>query len=529
MNQDQIKELLLKIEDSELEFSVIFTGKKSKKVNGLYKPDVHEIILHNKNFSADSELVYTAIHEYTHHKLYEIEGGFYTNRFHPPRFWSKFHELLEKAESLNLYKIELENSPELLEITDEIRNTILVENGKLMKRLGSLLYKARGLCKKAGVRYEDYVDRVLCLPRAASTAIEKMSAYDLDPSIGYEAMKQVSKIGSNEKRLEAEKMFLQNKSPAIVRQALGRKKDDKIDIRQKLEKEKNRIEKTIVTLKKRLNDVENQLEKIPISAFLFWFFIIFISPLDMFADDSSSDFPVMPEIPEIIIKPGAWVLPSIPAPPKPPNFKSNAKNNAKKTKTQNKNFSGLTAKKLETMNNNSIMGLLNTVLGNKEITTPNANNLDDDVLNNILSELVKLNEQQTKGVSKEKPKSSEEKLINPVEILKLVVNGKSLIPELSNITCSSVADDGSFLVFADRLFSANGYSFFETLYFLFEKIDDKNYIVHLSISQTPENNLSYAYKLSELSPIRIMLTGNMLFWQYSSDILKVSTVFKMNK
>ena len=50
MNQDTVKDILLQIADTELEFSVTFTGKTSKKVNGLYNPDTHEIILHNKNF-----------------------------------------------------------------------------------------------------------------------------------------------------------------------------------------------------------------------------------------------------------------------------------------------------------------------------------------------------------------------------------------------------------------------------------------------------------------------------------------------
>ena len=76
MNQDRVKEILLETADTELEFSVVFTGKSSKKVNGLYKPDTHEIILHNKNFANDNELIYTAVHEYTHHKQCEKEGGF---------------------------------------------------------------------------------------------------------------------------------------------------------------------------------------------------------------------------------------------------------------------------------------------------------------------------------------------------------------------------------------------------------------------------------------------------------------------
>jgi hypothetical protein len=64
MNQDQVKAKLLAIEDAPLEFSLIYSGKKSNKVNGLYKPESREIIIHNRNFSDDNLLLYTAIHEY---------------------------------------------------------------------------------------------------------------------------------------------------------------------------------------------------------------------------------------------------------------------------------------------------------------------------------------------------------------------------------------------------------------------------------------------------------------------------------
>ena len=46
MNQTQVKELLLQLKEDVEEFSVIFSGKKSKKVDGLYKPDSREIIIH---------------------------------------------------------------------------------------------------------------------------------------------------------------------------------------------------------------------------------------------------------------------------------------------------------------------------------------------------------------------------------------------------------------------------------------------------------------------------------------------------
>ena len=203
MNQDQVKEILLQIEESGLEFSVTFTGKASKKVNGLYKSDTHEILLHNKNFSVDNELLYTAIHEYTHHRLCELDGT-RSGRVHTQRFWSYFHRLLQKAEEKGLYKIAMEESPELLELTDTIRTTIMTEDGKLMKELGRLLSKARVLCKQAGVRYEDYIDRVLCLPRASAATIEKIHAFDVKPELGYEAMKVVANIANPDKRAAAE-------------------------------------------------------------------------------------------------------------------------------------------------------------------------------------------------------------------------------------------------------------------------------------------------------------------------------------
>ena len=94
MNQDQVKNILLQIEDTSLDFSLVFSGKASRKVNGLYKPETREIILHNKNFANDNEMIYTAIHEYTHHKQCEKEGAARSTRHHTQAFWAMFHRLL---------------------------------------------------------------------------------------------------------------------------------------------------------------------------------------------------------------------------------------------------------------------------------------------------------------------------------------------------------------------------------------------------------------------------------------------------
>jgi len=75
MNQDRVSEMLQAIEPPPAPFTLVFSGKTNKKVNGLYKPTKAEIVIHNRNFDSDDQLIYTAIHEYAHHILFTRRGG----------------------------------------------------------------------------------------------------------------------------------------------------------------------------------------------------------------------------------------------------------------------------------------------------------------------------------------------------------------------------------------------------------------------------------------------------------------------
>lgn len=269
MDNEKIKEILLDIAPSNIEFTVTQTGKESKRVNGLYSPDTHEILLHNKNFKTDNELIYTAIHEYTHHlnaeKLLNSTGNanaVYNAKVHNQEFWAKFNELIEIAEQKGYYKIGIEDSPELQELTQRIKKDFLEENGKLMTEFGKLLIQAYDLCKKANVRYEDYIDRVLCLPRNSAKDIRKLGTVEVNPALGFDNMKIVASVKKKDERSEIEKQFLDGKSPAGVREMMKQKacacKND--DQKTKLEKEKSRLKKTIAQLSQRLEYVEEALE-----------------------------------------------------------------------------------------------------------------------------------------------------------------------------------------------------------------------------------------------------------------------------
>jgi hypothetical protein len=270
MNQDEVKEKLLAIEEPPLDFTLIFSGKKSKKANGLYKPESREIIIHNRNFRREDEkntvddnlLLYTAIHEYAHHLHSCSRGGKLSVRSHTADFWAIFHGLLEKAEERGIYQNVFAGSPELAELTELIRKKYLAENGSLVRELGRLLLQAHELCGSVGGRFEDYIDRVLRIPRNAANMAVKMYQYNLNPQLGADNMRFLAGIRNDETRKNAESSLLEGKSPDTVRVEAGKKHTGEAPA-QKLEKEKLRLERTIESLTRRLEEVKKELGEAP--------------------------------------------------------------------------------------------------------------------------------------------------------------------------------------------------------------------------------------------------------------------------
>jgi hypothetical protein len=265
MDNEQIKQMLLKIENTDSDFTVVMTGKESPRVNGLYKPETREILLHNKNFKTDNQLIYTAIHEYTHHLISEAQqkenGGKLPpkgSRIHTTAFWTKFHQLIEVAEEQDVYVIGMENSPELEQLTEEIRKNYLEANGRLMQEFGKLLAKARDLCEQSDIRYEDYLDRILRLPRTTARDITRVAVIPVNPALGFDNMKKIAAIKKPEDRNAAEQQILSGKAPDTVRELMKQRASGE-DPKMKLEKEKNRLSKTIESLQQRLQYVEESL------------------------------------------------------------------------------------------------------------------------------------------------------------------------------------------------------------------------------------------------------------------------------
>ena len=269
MNQDQIKALLLKLADAPEDFSVVLTGKMSRKVDGLYRHETRELLIHNRNHKTEHDLLHTAIHEYAHHLQYCESAVPLSGRVHSSRFWAIFHGLLYKAEEMGLYKSLFESVPELRKITAKV-HALSAENGTLMKQLGELLGQARELCARHDADFGDYLDRALRMPRAMAGAAQAVAKLDLDPRVGFENMKTLARIPQAAARAAAEKGLLERESPEMVRDRYAapagsagpQGKGSRPDPAAALRTEKKRIERTISHLQERLAEVESRLERL---------------------------------------------------------------------------------------------------------------------------------------------------------------------------------------------------------------------------------------------------------------------------
>jgi hypothetical protein len=258
VSNDQIKKILLSLRKTDSDFSVILSGKKSKKVHGLYKPDTREIIIHNKNFKNDNEMMYTAIHEYAHHIQFTTSPTPISVRSHTTAFYNLLHTLLFEAEAKDIYTNPFESIPEFRELTARIKEKCLAGSGTLMKELGKLLLDAHALCQKHGTSYSDYLDRVLALPRVSAGVIVKAHTLDLDPRVGFENMRTLSGIRDESSREKAQKELREGHSPDMVKAKYGPARAPK-DPREALVAERQRLEKGIDRMKKQLKEIEKRL------------------------------------------------------------------------------------------------------------------------------------------------------------------------------------------------------------------------------------------------------------------------------
>lgn len=264
MNQDQVKEQLESLGVSETDFIVIFSGKASKKVNGLYRPDTKEIILHNRNFKSENALMFTAIHELVHHiaitrKLVKTRSA------HPTIFWALFHSLLEIAIEKGIYTDSFKADPDL-QLKGAQVVAVLREQVESQRKLGGVLHEMHALCEAKGARFEDFLDRHARIPKntykaAVAAQLDLFDMHDVSPQV----IELVSTIG-DDGRLEAVERIGEGQSIQQVRAAVKQKlvidpRENPVDDEDESDEDKlDRLLSKRRKMAEKLADMQSELE-----------------------------------------------------------------------------------------------------------------------------------------------------------------------------------------------------------------------------------------------------------------------------
>ena len=259
MTNDQIKASLKKLFDCKTDFTVEQTGKKSSRVNGYYNPNTYGIFLNNRNFATSNEMMYTAIHELTHHILI-TEKGVKSPKSHSGIFWASFYDLLDKAIELGLYeRTRSEETETLIAQAREIEQEIV----KAEKRLGRIIHEIYKSCNANHERIEDVIEHDLQMTHRRARSLIDNSFSDNNNSA--DIAQSIAGASNEEQKLAAQKAAAEGKTPAQVK-AIARQKpqinDDDIQSPVELQKEKRRLERTIERLTDRLEQIEEQLQSI---------------------------------------------------------------------------------------------------------------------------------------------------------------------------------------------------------------------------------------------------------------------------
>lgn len=254
MTNEEIKNKLTKLYDCKEDFTVTMSGKASSRVNGLYKPLTHEIILHNKNFKNDNQLMYTAVHEFTHHVL-TTEKGVKTTKAHSGAFWATFYDFLDKAIELEFYtRNRSDETKALIDSALQLQKTII----KTQNQLGEIIAKLYDSCETNGERIEDVIEHDLQITRGKAKELVKMRnsksndemAKVINSAKDIMIQQAAQKAADDGKTVEQVKAVAKQKAKAV---------DDGLESPEQLRREKKRLESTIERLNDRLIQVEETL------------------------------------------------------------------------------------------------------------------------------------------------------------------------------------------------------------------------------------------------------------------------------
>lgn len=131
-----------------------------------------------------------------------------------------------------------------------------------------------------------------------------------------------------------------------------------------------------------------------------------------------------------------------------------------------------------------------------------------------------------KALSRQQSTPLIEPSLEPVSLVRCLVEGNDLLPSFGSSLTASLASDGTFLVTGDRFLVLSGMRRRETVYLLCRKTSG-GYYLSVDVSQEQENPASFFWRLSRKSPVPGERIGELVLFRSASPDLAFDVLFRI--
>ncbi len=143
------------------------------------------------------------------------------------------------------------------------------------------------------------------------------------------------------------------------------------------------------------------------------------------------------------------------------------------------------------------------------------------LLQQIIAMLSDMQKQNAALPAAAPPPAAAAEAVRSARILRFRVNGYDILGTCRTVYFSDAAQDGSFLLTADRRYLSDGKTRDETFYLLFKKTGDSTYEIAADVLQDYLNEYSFLYQLAGRSPVTGERTGNMIVVRVDDPLWKL--------
>ncbi|MBE3065155.1 MAG: hypothetical protein IMZ69_09085 [Spirochaetes bacterium] len=252
MTEAQIKTLLCAIRKPPRDFEVTLTHRANKRINGTYYMDRALIKINDRNFTRDSVMLFTAIHEYAHHLQYCAREKTSHNR----EFYALYHDLVDEAIEKKL--LEEQPTTDAIQKAETEVKELLRQHVELERRIAAKLIDLHNECALNSVNPEYWTERRLQLPHNGQRPFLKTRD-------GSEGIEQADYINADAMRVctkgPAAELALREGKTIVQAQTAAMAPEEELDPYEALKKEKEQIAERIVKLEDRKDRVEGRMRQ----------------------------------------------------------------------------------------------------------------------------------------------------------------------------------------------------------------------------------------------------------------------------